>query len=153
MKWTESVRMPCLFVSSSPPLVFVQFTRFPHAVNNIPLDGFRADQPGGSLPTGDVSLTNLFSNKAIYSWATDDVSKKMIAICMPAQNTEALRRSLMDAAEQCVAVDFIMLEAEATFMYGGASEYANSFVNRICDLENCVVRRYNPGMQVPWSPY
>ncbi|XP_066305613.1 uncharacterized protein [Miscanthus floridulus] len=116
MKWTESVRMPCLFVSSSPPLVFVQFTRFPHAVNNIPLDGFRADQPGGSLPTGDVSLTNLFSNKAIYSWATDDVSKKMIAICMPAQNTEALRRSLMDAAEQCVAVDFIMLEAEATFI-------------------------------------
>ena len=53
-----------------------------------------------------------------------------------------------DAAEQCVAVDFIMLEAEATFMYGGASENANSFVNRICDLENCVVRRYNPGKEV-----
>ncbi|OQU86553.1 hypothetical protein SORBI_3003G106100 [Sorghum bicolor] len=121
---------------------------FHHAVNNIPLDGFLADQHGGSLPTGDVSLTNLFSNKAIYSWATDDISKKVIAICMSAQNTEALRKSLMDAAEQCVAVDFIMLEAEAAFMYGGASENANSFVNRICDLENCVVRRYNPETQV-----
>jgi hypothetical protein len=53
-----------------------------------------------------------------------------------------------DAAEQCVAVDFIMLEAEAAFMYGRASENANSFVNRICDLENCVVRRYNPGKEV-----
>jgi len=64
MKWTESVRMPCLFVSSSPPPVFVQLKigyrpgekfslrDFHHAVNNIPLDGFRADQRGGSLPTG-----------------------------------------------------------------------------------------------------
>jgi hypothetical protein len=52
-----------------------------------------------------------------------------------------------NAAEQCVAVDFIMLEA-AAFMYGGASENANSFVNRICDLENCVVRRYSPGKEV-----
>ncbi|AQK89747.1 hypothetical protein ZEAMMB73_Zm00001d008398 [Zea mays] len=121
---------------------------FHHAVNNLPMDGFLADQHGGSLPIRDVSLTSFFSNKAIYSWATDDISKKVIAICMSAQNTEALRRTLMDAAEQCVAVDFIMLEAEAAFMYGRASENANSFVNRICDLENCVVRRYNPETQV-----
>jgi len=53
-----------------------------------------------------------------------------------------------DAAEQCVAVDFIMLEPEAAFMYGDIPANANSFVNRICDLENCVVRRYNPGKEV-----
>ena len=41
-----------------------------------------------------------------------------------------------------------MLESEAAFMYGDILENANSFVNRICDLENCVVRRYNPGMEV-----
>ncbi|KAG2596287.1 hypothetical protein PVAP13_5KG151300 [Panicum virgatum] len=99
-------------------------------------------------PQADVSLANLFSNRAIYSWATDDISKKVIAICMSAQNPEALRRSLMDAAEQCVAVDFIMLEPEAAFMYGDIPANANSFVNRICDLENCVVRRYNPEPQV-----
>ncbi|KAJ1283020.1 hypothetical protein BS78_03G095900 [Paspalum vaginatum] len=121
---------------------------FHHAVNSIPLDGFLPDQHGGSRPTGDVSLTNLFSDRAIYSWATDDISKKVIAICMTAQDTEALRRSLMDAAEQCVAVDFIMLEAEAAFMYGDISENADSLLNRICDLENCVVRRYNPETQV-----
>jgi hypothetical protein len=34
-----------------------------------------------------------------------------------------------NAAKQCVVVDFIMLEAGAAFMYGGASENANSFVN------------------------
>ncbi|CAO2185229.1 unnamed protein product [Urochloa humidicola] len=121
---------------------------FHHAVNNIPLDGFLPDLHGGSLLTGDVSLTDLFSNRAIYSWATDDISKKVIAICMSAQNPEALRRSLMEAAEQCVAVEFIMLEPEAAFMCGDVPENANSFVNRICDLENCVVRRYNPETQV-----
>ncbi|KAG2596280.1 hypothetical protein PVAP13_5KG151300 [Panicum virgatum] len=121
---------------------------FHHAVNNIPLYGFLPDQHVGSPSSGDVSLANLFSNRAIYSWATDDISKKVIAICMSAQNPEALRRSLMDAAEQCVAVDFIMLEPEAAFMYGDIPANANSFVNRICDLENCVVRRYNPEPQV-----
>ncbi|KAL6626556.1 hypothetical protein ACP70R_030282 [Stipagrostis hirtigluma subsp. patula] len=121
---------------------------FHHAVNNIPLDGFLAEQNGGSLHNGDVSLTNLFSNRAIYSWATDDISKKVIAICMSAQNIEALRRSLMDAAEQCVAVEFVMLETGAAFMYGDISEDAHCFINRICDLENCVVRRYNPETQV-----
>ncbi|CAO2174259.1 unnamed protein product [Urochloa humidicola] len=121
---------------------------FHHAVNNIPLDGFLPDLHGGSLPTGDVSLTDLFSNRAIYSWATDDISKKVIATCMSSQNPEALRRSLMEAAEQCVAVEFIMLEPEAAFMYGDVPENANSFVNRICDLENCMVRRYNPETQV-----
>jgi len=41
-----------------------------------------------------------------------------------------------------------MLEPEAAFMYGDIPANANSFVNRICDLENCVVRRYNPGKEV-----
>lgn len=58
-------------------------------MKNLLLDGFLPEQHG-SVPTGDVSLTNLFSNRVIYSWPTDDISKKVIAICMPAQNTEAL---------------------------------------------------------------
>ncbi|GJN37747.1 hypothetical protein PR202_gb26733 [Eleusine coracana subsp. coracana] len=121
---------------------------FHQAVNNVPLDGFLPEQRGRSLHTGDVSLANLFSNRAIYSWATDDISKKVIAICMSVQNIEALRRSLMDAAEQCVAVDFVMLETEASLMYDGMSENVNCLENKICDLENCVVRRYSPESQV-----
>ncbi|KAK3163639.1 hypothetical protein QOZ80_1AG0006280 [Eleusine coracana subsp. coracana] len=121
---------------------------FHQAVNNVPLDGFLPEQRGRFLHTGDVSLANLFSNRAIYSWATDDISKKVIAICMSVQNIEALRRSLMDAAEQCVAVDFVLLETEASFMYDGVSENVNCLENKICDLENCVVRRYSPESQV-----
>lgn len=113
----------------------------------MPLDGFLPEQHG-SVPTGDVSLTNLFSNRAIYSWATDDISKKVIAICMSAQNTESLRRSLMDAAEQCITVEFVILETEAVSMYDDVSENSNSFIHRISDLENCVIRRYSPETQV-----
>ncbi|GJN06097.1 hypothetical protein PR202_ga23787 [Eleusine coracana subsp. coracana] len=53
-----------------------------------------------------------------------------------------------DAAEQCVAVDFVLLETEASFMYDGVSENVNCLENKICDLENCVVRRYSPESQV-----
>uniref|UniRef100_A0A453E021 Uncharacterized protein n=2 Tax=Aegilops tauschii subsp. strangulata TaxID=200361 RepID=A0A453E021_AEGTS len=121
---------------------------FHHAVENLPLDGFLPDQHG-SVPTGDVSLQNLFSNRAIYSWATDDISKKVIAICFSAQNTEPLRRSLMEASEQCITVEFVMLETEtAAFMYDDVSENSSSFIHRISDLENCVVRRYSPETQV-----
>ncbi|KAL5221938.1 hypothetical protein ABZP36_026651 [Zizania latifolia] len=140
--------------SSSPQLKVVyrpgekfSLRDFHHAVNNLPLDAFRPNQHG-SLHAGDVSLTNLFSNRAIYCWAADDISKKVIALCMSAQNTEALRRSLMDAAEQCITVEFVMLETEAAFLYDGIPENSNGFIDRICDLENCVVRRYCPEMQV-----
>ncbi|XP_048561770.1 uncharacterized protein LOC125542679 isoform X2 [Triticum urartu] len=121
---------------------------FHHAVENLPLDGFLPEQHG-SVPTGDVSLQNLFSNRAIYSWATDDISKKVIAICFSAQNTEPLRRSLMEASEQCITVEFVMLETEtAAFMYDDVSENSSNFIHRISDLENCVVRRYSPETQV-----
>ncbi|KAI5004796.1 hypothetical protein ZWY2020_032039 [Hordeum vulgare] len=121
---------------------------FHHAVENLPLDGFLPEQHG-SVSNGDVSLQNLFSNRAIYSWATDDISKKVIAICFSAQNTEPLRRSLMEASEQCITVEFVMLETEtAAFMYDDVSESSSSFIHRISDLENCVVRRYSPETQV-----
>uniref|UniRef100_A0A0D9UVS6 Uncharacterized protein n=1 Tax=Leersia perrieri TaxID=77586 RepID=A0A0D9UVS6_9ORYZ len=121
---------------------------FHHAVNNLPIDAFRPNQHGSLHATGDVSLAELFSNRAIYSWATDDTSKKVIALCMSAQNTEALRRSLMDAAEQCITVEFVMLETGAAFICDGVSENSNGFTDTICDLENCVVRRYSPEAQV-----
>lgn len=54
----------------------------------------------------------------------------------------------MDAAEQCITEQFVMLETEAAFMYDVVSENSNGFINRICDLENCVVRRYSPETQV-----
>uniref|UniRef100_A0A0E0JD34 Uncharacterized protein n=1 Tax=Oryza punctata TaxID=4537 RepID=A0A0E0JD34_ORYPU len=142
--------------SSSPPQLKVVYRPgekfnlrdFHHAVNNLPLDAFRPNQHGSLHTTGDVSLTNLFSNRALYSWATDDTSKKVIALCMSAQNTQALRRSLMDAAEQCITVEFVLLETGAAFICDGISENSNVFIDTICDLENCVVRRYSPETQV-----
>lgn len=54
----------------------------------------------------------------------------------------------MDAAEQCITVEFVILETEAVSMYDDVSENSNSFIHRISDLENCVIRRYSPETQV-----
>lgn len=40
-----------------------------------------------------------------------------------------------------------MLETEAAFMYDVVSENSNGLINGICNLENCVVRRYSPGKE------
>lgn len=53
-----------------------------------------------------------------------------------------------DAAEQCITVEFVILETEAVSMYDDVSENSNSFIHRISDLENCVIRRYSPETQV-----
>jgi hypothetical protein len=54
----------------------------------------------------------------------------------------------MDAAEQCITVEFVLLETGAAFVCDGVSENSNGFIDTICDLENCVVRRYSPETQV-----
>ncbi|KAJ3683151.1 hypothetical protein LUZ60_013378 [Juncus effusus] len=120
---------------------------FHHAVNKVPQDSFLREfrDPNNSTENQDISLANLFSNKALYAWCNDDVSKKVIAICIsPFNDTESLRRSLVDAAEQCVSVEFVILESA----YIAPSEDIITFFNKFCDLENCVTRRYIPDMPV-----
>ncbi|KAJ4757396.1 hypothetical protein LUZ62_067771 [Rhynchospora pubera] len=116
---------------------------FHHAVNNLPQDGFSHEL--GDLNTTaadqDVLWGNLFSNKALYTWSSDDVSKKVIAICMsPYNDIKALRRSLMDAADQCISVEFVILESA----YILPDDRNKEFFDKLCDLENCVIREYIP---------
>lgn len=42
-------------------------------------------------------------------------------------------------------MEFVLLETGAAFVCDGVSENSNGFIDTICDLENCVVRRYSPG--------
>ncbi|KAJ4798267.1 hypothetical protein LUZ62_049513 [Rhynchospora pubera] len=116
---------------------------FHHAVDNLPQDGFSHEL--GDLNTTaadqDVLWGNLFSNKALYTWSSDDVSKKVIAICMsPYNDIKALRRSLMDAADQCISVEFVILESA----YILPDDRNKEFFDKLCDLENCVIRQYIP---------
>ncbi|XP_073014295.1 uncharacterized protein [Typha latifolia] len=121
---------------------------FHHAVNNLPLDSFQPDLRDSMHITYDdleVPLKDLFSNKALYSWGSNDVSKKLIVVSLSVcMNTEALRRSLMNAAEQCVTVEFLILESAEGKICNGTSEKLSKFINHISDLENCVIQSYIP---------
>ncbi|XP_078169358.1 uncharacterized protein LOC144563774 isoform X2 [Carex rostrata] len=120
---------------------------FHQAVNNLPQDSFSHElgDPNTKTTDQDVLWGNLLSNKALYTWCNEDVSKKVIAICMsPYNDIEALRRSLMDAADQCISVEFVILESA----YILPDDRIMEFCDKICDLENCVIRQYTPDTPV-----
>ncbi|XP_077227528.1 uncharacterized protein LOC143860655 isoform X2 [Tasmannia lanceolata] len=126
---------------------------FHHAVNNLPIDCFLPEStelrvagtgdPGNKLDL-DVTLSRLLTKEALYSWGSKDILRKLILIssCL-LQNIDALRKTLTDAAEECVSVEFVLLEPEAS-QVEDMSEYVKEFTNNISDLENCLLRRYFP---------
>ncbi|KAK1294316.1 hypothetical protein QJS10_CPA16g00752 [Acorus calamus] len=92
----------------------------------------------------EVSFTTVLSTQALYSWGGKDCVKKLIVIStLLAEDIEVQTNILMDAAEQCTSVEFVMLEQEAN-PCEEASEKIKSFINRISGLENCSLRRYLP---------
>ncbi|XP_008797082.2 uncharacterized protein LOC103712357 isoform X2 [Phoenix dactylifera] len=119
---------------------------FHHAVNNLPMDRFMPEF-NQSMPSEssdqDMSLTNLLTSKELYTWGGHHVPKKVIIICTSLfANAEAMRKSLLGAAEQCIPVEFMVWEQEDANVHYDVSEKLNGFINSISDLENCVLRRY-----------
>ncbi|XP_073100010.1 uncharacterized protein [Elaeis guineensis] len=119
---------------------------FHHAVNNLPMDSFMPEF-NQSMPSGsgdqDISLTNLLTSKALNTWGDHHVPKKVIIVCTSLfANTEAIRKSLLGAAEQRITVEFVVLEQEDANVHYDLPEKLNGFINSISDLENCVLRRY-----------
>ncbi|XP_058102679.1 uncharacterized protein LOC131246500 isoform X4 [Magnolia sinica] len=124
---------------------------FHHAVNNLPSDGFLPELCESGMTrssTRDAKLAKLLSNKALFSWGSKDILRKVILItsCL-LQNTDTLRETLADAAEQCVSVEFVVLEQEAC-QNDDTCENAKEFMNSISDLENCLLRSYYPDTRV-----
>ncbi|WOL00955.1 hypothetical protein Cni_G09668 [Canna indica] len=120
---------------------------FHHAVNNISLDNFMPDvcmnMHTESSSSEEIPLEDLLSNNALYKWGSDALPKKLIIICSPTcRSSESLRRSLMDAADRCITVEFVVLEHPDTNLHYDAAEKFMQFTNSICDLENCIIRRY-----------
>ncbi|KAG1370257.1 hypothetical protein COCNU_15G006230 [Cocos nucifera] len=119
---------------------------FHHAVNNLPMDSFMPES-NQSMPSRsgdqDISLTNLLTSNPLNTWGDHHVPKKVIVVCTSLfANTEAIRKSLLGAAEQCITVEFVVLEQEDANVHYDLPEKLNGFINSISDLENCVLQRY-----------
>ncbi|XP_010250431.1 PREDICTED: uncharacterized protein LOC104592687 isoform X2 [Nelumbo nucifera] len=87
--------------------------------------------------SGDVMLEKLLNGKVLYSWGSKDIVRKVIFIssCLVEIISPITRKTLMDAADNCVSVEFVLLEQE--LIQNNISENIKEFINSISDLENC----------------
>ncbi|KAM0934777.1 hypothetical protein DsansV1_C30g0214041 [Dioscorea sansibarensis] len=141
--------------SSSPELKIVyrpgeifNLRDFHHAVNSLPMDCFLPDMVDSitiASENQELTLASLLTDKALYSWGSDSVSKKIIVVGSIAfKINEALHKSLMHAADRCVAVEFVLLEHEEASTTHIMLEKLKEFSYSINDQENCVLRKYLP---------
>ncbi|GJS61056.1 sperm protamine like protein [Tanacetum coccineum] len=68
----------------------------------------------------------------------EDVGRKVIVIssCLLEDIDYVTKIALLDTADKCVSVDFVLLE-KVPGGHGSLSESINNFNRNICDLENC----------------
>ncbi|XP_042496325.1 uncharacterized protein LOC122075390 isoform X2 [Macadamia integrifolia] len=116
---------------------------FHHAVNNLPSDTFLADM-NGSGDTCDVEWERFLSHEVLYSWGSKDIVRKVIFIsCSIGSISPITRKTLMDAADKCVSVEFLLLEQELN-LENDFSGKIKDFINGISDLENCSLQSCLP---------
>ncbi|KAK1436761.1 hypothetical protein QVD17_02543 [Tagetes erecta] len=125
---------------------------FHHAVNNLPNDGYMPELSNSiTISCSDAHLETALSDKVLYSWGGDneDVGRKVIVIssCLLENLDSVTKKTLTDAADKCVSVDFVLLERVSSGV-GALSESINNFVKNISDLENCSFRNHLPDAKV-----
>ncbi|KAF7135593.1 hypothetical protein RHSIM_Rhsim08G0200200 [Rhododendron simsii] len=125
---------------------------FHHAVNNLPTDAFLPElNDSRALYCCDVKLASILSNEVLYSWGghEKDLSRKVILIstCVVENLDSLMNDTLMEAADRCVSVEFLLLEQQSSHL-GDLSESISNFVKHISDLENCSFHAYMPDAQV-----
>ncbi|XP_047328128.1 uncharacterized protein LOC124931656 isoform X2 [Impatiens glandulifera] len=107
---------------------------FHQAVNDLPSDGFLPEFNDSGL-----GLSEVLSNEMLYSWKVhgEDVSRKVVVISSCIVDVDSdVKKILMDAAEKCVSVEFLLLEQKSCRTLA-INEKINNFVDQICDLNNC----------------
>ncbi|XP_027771070.1 uncharacterized protein LOC107012917 isoform X2 [Solanum pennellii] len=121
---------------------------FHHAVNNLPSDAFLPDFNGsGALCCSDLKLSSILNDKVLYSWGghSKDITRKVVLIssCIIETLDSATKKVLMDAAANCISIEFVFLEQNSSHL-ADIPESINKFLKQIGDLENCSFQNYIP---------
>ncbi|OMO52314.1 hypothetical protein COLO4_37286 [Corchorus olitorius] len=123
---------------------------FHHAVNSLPSDSFSPEiNDSGSLSCHDMKLASVLSDKVLYSWGGKDFIRKVIVLSstLPDNIDSALKETLMEAADKCVSIEFILLEQRSNHL-GDIRESINRFSRCVSDLDNCSFHSYLPEVKV-----
>ncbi|XP_039684395.1 uncharacterized protein [Medicago truncatula] len=112
---------------------------FHHAVNNLPSDAFLPDIDTVS----DVMISDVLSERVLYSWQGKDIERKVIVITsiLPEDVNFVMQKSLTDAADRCVSVDFAVFQPKSSHLID-SRENINNFRRSISHLDNCSVQTY-----------
>ncbi|KAL5053182.1 hypothetical protein RYX36_033864 [Vicia faba] len=112
---------------------------FHHAVNSLPSDAFLFDMDNVS----DVMISDVLSERVLYSWQGKDIERKVLVITsiLPEDVDSVMQKSLMDAADKCVSVDFAVFQPKSTHLID-SRENINNFRRCISHLDNCSVQTY-----------
>ncbi|XP_068466981.1 uncharacterized protein [Phaseolus vulgaris] len=118
---------------------------FHHAVNNLPYDAFQPDIDNVS----DLMISNVLSERVLYSWQGKDIERKVIIITstLPEDVDSVVQKSLMDAADKCVSVDFAVFQQKSSHLTD-TRENINNFRRCTSHLDNCSVQTYIPDFRV-----
>ncbi|KAK1569306.1 hypothetical protein Q3G72_035209 [Acer saccharum] len=127
---------------------------FHHAVNNLPTDAFLPEvKDSGAIYCcgylSHVKLSCVLSDQVLYSWGNKDIMRKVIVLssCLPENIDSSTKNSLMDAAEKCVSVEFLLFEQKSSHLYD-IQEHINTFLRCISDLDNCSFQTILPDVKV-----
>ncbi|KAL0464021.1 UNVERIFIED_CONTAM: hypothetical protein Slati_0289700 [Sesamum latifolium] len=122
-----------------------------HALNNLPTDAFLPEYNGSVCIYKDLKLADVLSEKTIYAWGDHDknVARKVIFIssCLVGTLDSGTVKALMDAADNRVSMEFILLEQTSSYL-GDFTENINHFVKQIGSLKNCSFQTCVPNLQV-----
>ncbi|PNY06720.1 NDX1 homeobox protein [Trifolium pratense] len=112
---------------------------FHHAVNNLPSDAFLPDIDSIS----DVMISDVLSERVLYSWQGKDIERRVIVITsiLPEDVNSVMQKSLSDAADKCVSVDFAVFQQKSSHLTD-SRENINNFRRCISHLDNCSVQTY-----------
>ncbi|KAK6262052.1 hypothetical protein QUC31_007868 [Theobroma cacao] len=138
-----------LKVAYSPRVDF-SLRDFHHAVNSLPTDSFFPEiNDSGSLSCHAMKLASVLSDQVLYSWGGKDIVRKVIVLSsfLPENIDSALKETLMDAADKCVSVEFVLLEQRSNHL-SDIRDNINSFARCISDLDNCSFQSYLPEVKV-----
>ncbi|XP_021731646.1 uncharacterized protein LOC110698502 isoform X2 [Chenopodium quinoa] len=119
---------------------------FHYAVNHLPSYSY---SPPLFEDSGSNVLNHIVSDEVLNSAGGKDSEKKLILIssCLLGNLDYNAKKTLMDAADRCISVEFLFLEQKSSQL-SDISENINKFKEQICDLENCSFNAYLPDGQV-----
>ncbi|EYU24548.1 hypothetical protein ABFS82_04G115000 [Erythranthe guttata] len=139
-----------LKIAYSPQVNF-NLRDFHHAVNSLPTDAFFSESNDSGALCKDLKLTDVLSEKNVYSWGNRDrnIGKKVILISSYLVGTldSATMKALMDASDKCVSVEFILLE-QASSQLGDITDDISHFVEQIGFCKNCSFQTRVPDKHV-----